>query len=92
MPKLHEAARRGPGPDPWNHPVAADRSRFVLASRGNYVGRNLANATKITDLIRLRDAGWEMCVLQVGDRLSARGAELLVAIERIAGRGFVRLG
>jgi hypothetical protein len=74
------------------YPVAAERNRFILASRGNYVGRKLADATKITDLVRLRDAGWELCVLQVGGQLSPRGRELLEAIERIAGRGFVRLG
>jgi hypothetical protein len=75
-----------------DHPVAAERGRFVLASRGNYVGRKLEDATKIADLVRLRDAGWELCALQVGGQLSPRGKELLAAIERIAGRGFVRLG
>jgi len=51
----------------------------------------MATRTTQNDLIRLRDAGWELCVLQVGPNLSARGQILLEGIERVAGRGFVRL-
>jgi hypothetical protein len=52
----------------------------------------MVNATTSNDLIRLRDAGWELCVLQMGSRLPERGLELLKGIEWRLGRGFVRLG
>jgi len=32
----------------------------------------MATRTTQNDLIRLRDAGWELCVLQVGPNLSSR--------------------
>jgi hypothetical protein len=41
--------------------------------------------------VRLRDVGWELCVLQTGNALSQRGEILLEGIQRVAGRGYVRL-
>ena len=51
----------------------------------------MVTRTTQNGLFRLCDAGWGLCVLQVGPTLSARGQILLKGIERVAGRGFVRL-
>jgi hypothetical protein len=72
-------------------PVACDANRFILASRGAYEDSAMQVATTRNDLIRLRDAGWELCVLQVEAALSARGRILLEGLEGIGQRGFVRL-
>jgi hypothetical protein len=73
-------------------PVACDRGRFVLASLGAYDPADVGAATKVTDLIRLHEAGWEPCVLQVGLELTRRGDELRQALEHLGWKGFVRLG
>jgi len=72
-------------------PARGPGNRFILAAKGAYEDATMATRTTQNDLIRLRDAGWELCVLQVGPNLSARGQILLEGIERVAGRGFVRL-
>ena len=61
--------------------IGVHRSRFGEASQ----------TTTQNDLVRLHDAGWELCVLQVGLTLSACRRLLLEGIERVAGRGIVRL-
>jgi hypothetical protein len=73
-------------------PVKCDLNRFVLAVRGAYEDSEMVAATTFNDLLRLRGAGWELCALQVGHELSDRGNILREGIERITGRGFVRLG
>jgi hypothetical protein len=64
----------------------------ILACRGAYLGRAepdedgqawYRQATTTGDLERLDDAGWRVCVLQVGSELSTRGKWLLEAIERL---------
>jgi hypothetical protein len=72
-------------------PARSPQNRFILAARGAYEDANMVTRTTQNDLVRLRDAGWELCVLQVGRTLSARGRILLEGIERVAGRGIVRL-
>jgi hypothetical protein len=74
------------------NPVAAENARFILACRGAYEDAAMQVATLQSDLVRLWNAGWELCVLQVDSVLPARGNILLEGIERVAGRGFVRLG
>jgi hypothetical protein len=73
-------------------PVAVEANRFILAARGAYEDRAMEVPTLQRDLVRLRDVGWELCVLQTGNALSQRGAILLEGIQRVAGRGYVRLG
>jgi hypothetical protein len=73
-------------------PAACERGRFVLACLGAYSPADVAAATRITDLVRLREAGWEVCALQVGAALTRRGEELREALEHLGCRGFVRLG
>jgi hypothetical protein len=73
-------------------PLRAQQNRFLLASRGVYEDARMVDYTRRSDLVRLRDAGWELCVLQVGAELPDRGQILLEGIEGVAGRGFVRLG
>ena len=72
-------------------PVAVEANRFILASRGAYEDAAMEVPTLQRDLVRLRDAGWELCVLQTGAALSQRGEILLAGIQRVAGRGYVRL-
>lgn len=79
-------------------PKRMDHARFVLASRGAYQGRvtdagYFGHATTTGDLRRLRDVGWEVCVLQLGGELSPSGQQLLEATERQAGirGGILRL-
>ncbi len=74
------------------YPVSCHENRFLLASRGAYEDADMSNSTTRNDLIRLRDAGWELCVLQVGATLPPRGRILLQGIEDVVGHGFVRLG
>lgn len=73
-----------------NRPTAL-MNRFILAAKGAYEDADMTMATTQNDLFRLREAGWELCVLQVGPALSARGYILLEGIERLSGRGIVRL-
>lgn len=73
-------------------PLRCQQNRFILAARGTYEDAHMANATTRNDLVRLSDAGWELCVLQVDSTLPDRGRILLEGIERIAGRGHKRLG
>lgn len=79
-------------------PVRAERGRFILACRGSYraSGSSYEKDTTVGDLRRLRDAGWELCVLQtgheIGVQLSGRGQELLQALLSIGvPRGILRL-
>jgi hypothetical protein len=81
---LHDLHRR--------FPRRCEQNRFVLASRGVYEDADMVAVTRRSDLIRLRDAGWELCVLQVGFRLPARARILLQGLEDLGRRGFVRLG
>jgi hypothetical protein len=79
------------------HPSACDdetgnHARFILACRGLYAGRQYILGTRKSLFPRLKEAGWEQCVLQLGKDLPASGKELLAEIEPVAGRGFVRLG
>jgi hypothetical protein len=73
-------------------PARCDMNRFILASRGIYEDARMQQATTRNDLVRLRDAGWELCVLQVGATLPPVGRHLLEGIQGVVGRGFVRLG
>lgn len=66
--------------------------QFILACRGAYLGKAEADedgnawyrqATTTGDLERLDDAGWRVCVLQVGPTLSTRGKWLLEAVQRL---------
>lgn len=72
-------------------PLRAHLNRFILASRGAYEDAAMETRTTQNGLQRLHAAGWELCVLQVGNALPARGRILLEGIERIAGTGHVRL-
>jgi hypothetical protein len=72
-------------------PVRCDRNRFLLASRGAYEDRAMKISTTMASLAALRDAGWELCVLQVGQEVEV-GRQLRIALERMGiGRGIVRL-
>jgi hypothetical protein len=73
-------------------PLRCEQNRFILASRGVYEDANMIAATRRSDLVRLLDAGWELCVLQVGSQLPARAQILLQGLEDLGQRGFVRLG
>ncbi|TQV86122.1 hypothetical protein FKG94_00770 [Exilibacterium tricleocarpae] len=65
--------------------------RFILASKGYYQGDFVGTGAgggisrdRVTTgrgMARLKEAGWTNCVLQFGDRLSARGEELLEFLE-----------
>ena len=66
--------------------------QVILACRGAYLGKAepdedgeawFRQATTTGDLARLDDAGWRLCVLQVGQQLSTRGKWLLEAIKRL---------
>jgi hypothetical protein len=75
----------------WKHSLSFQHARFILASRGAYRGTVSSGgwyeqATTVGDLRRLRDAGWELCVLQAAHVLPEAGQELLQALERQAGR------
>jgi hypothetical protein len=72
--------------------LGGEKNRFVLACLGKYWGSGPGALTLIPDLRRLKESGWELCVLQMGTELSARGAELEEDLQRLVGRGFVRLG
>ncbi|HEU0204764.1 MAG TPA: hypothetical protein VFR86_30500 [Burkholderiaceae bacterium] len=73
-------------------PLVFPKNRFILACLGAYEDRDMVGRTTRNDLRELHDAGWRLCVLQEGAGLSARGRTLLEGIERIAGRGHLRLG
>jgi hypothetical protein len=66
--------------------------QLILAFRGAYLGHAEADedghewyrqATTTGDLERLDDAGWRLCVLQVGQKLSTRGRWILEAVQRL---------
>lgn len=73
-------------------PLRCEQNRFLLACRGVYEAGSAAQSTSFNDLRRLHAAGWQLCVLQTGARLSNRGQILLDSLVRIVGRGYVRLG
>lgn len=82
----------------WRHALAFQNSRFLLASRGAYQGKVSSTldyydqATTTGDLKELRDAGWELCVLQLGGQLAPSGRELLQTLARDSGKsGVLRL-
>jgi hypothetical protein len=58
------------------YPVACENNRFLLVCRGKYWGRGPGVMTLIPHLRRLREAGWELCVLQMGSDLPPSGREL----------------
>lgn len=64
-------------------PAAAQQSRFILAALGAYEDNDMAVRTTDQDLRRLDQAGWELCVLQVGANLSDRGAILQEGLQRL---------
>jgi hypothetical protein len=72
-------------------PVACENSRFILACRGLYVGRKYILGTRKNAFKRLKEAGWESCVLQLGKQLPASGRELLTEIQAVEGWGYARL-
>src|SRR5262245_22963955 len=51
------------------YPVACETNRFLLVCRGKYTGRQPGTMTLIPHLRKLREAGWELCVLQMGSEL-----------------------
>lgn len=61
-----------------------EAARFILACRGAYEGRSFEQATTDNDLMRLEDAGWELCVLQMGDQLPPSGNTLLQGLTRLS--------
>jgi hypothetical protein len=69
----------------------ATRDRFILAMRGAYEDNNMITATTHNGLSRLKEAGWDICVLQTGSTLPARGKLLLKSVQRITGHGFIHL-
>lgn len=71
--------------------VTSDKNRFILAATGKYWGSGPGALTLVSDLRHLKEAGWELAVLQVGNSLSERGEELLLEVQRLSGRGYVRL-
>ena len=73
------------------YPFRAQHNRFILASLGAYEDSAMKIVTTQSDLVRLRNAGWELAVLQFGASLSQRGNILLQGIQRIAGHGHLRL-
>lgn len=73
-------------------PLRCEQNRFILAFRGVYEDKNFTHYTTITDLRRLKEAGWELCVLQMGPTLSNRGQMLLEGLKNIGGWGVTRLG
>ena len=72
-------------------PLRAHSNRFLLASRGAYEDKAMVARTTQNDLHRLNDSGWELAVLQTGDALSRSGEWLREGVERVCGRGVVRL-
>jgi hypothetical protein len=80
--------------------LAFDRNSFVLACRGAYNPNPKGGpdasvpvsyvSTSNHDLIRLRDVGWGLCVLQVGKQLAPSGEELLLGLKNIQGVKLIR--
>lgn len=66
-------------------------NRFILVAKGAYEDAEGRQSTTQRDLFRLKNAGWELGVLQVGPTLSARGRILLEGIQRLSGSGLIRL-
>jgi len=72
----------------WRFAARVPQGQFLLACRGAYEGKPTEagyyeHATTIGDLKLLQDAGWRICVLQVGDELSPSGKQLLQALQRL---------
>lgn len=70
------------------YPARMERARFLLACRGAYRGQpgedgRYDDATTIGGLNRLQRAGWELCVLRVGESLPPSGQELLYAVKAL---------
>jgi hypothetical protein len=59
------------------HPGKCDINRFLLVCRGKYVGRGPGVMTLIPHLRMLREAGWELGVLQMGPDLPPSGRDLV---------------
>jgi hypothetical protein len=73
-------------------PLRCDRSRFILACLGAYEDKNFTQFTTINDLIRLKNAGWELAVLEVDRKITERGNILLEGLKNIyAGNGQRRI-
>jgi hypothetical protein len=72
-------------------PRRVERQQFIVASRGYYQGAGFmkngksdrSTVTTGTGLRELAAAGWKQCVLQFGDKLPARGHELLQFLRRM---------
>lgn len=64
----------------YDFPVQFEKSCFILASKGYYEDKKFKIATKVSTLKKLKMAGWRLCVLQTGDKISKRGYGLLKAL------------
>ena len=75
-------------------PLRTSQNRFILASLGAYrpnETRSVNNRTTVGNLSALKNAGWELCVLQTGARLTANGIMLQSVLENMGLRGIMRL-
>ena len=75
-------------------PLRVEKARFILASLGAYRPNETKPQnprTAIKDLSLLKAAGWELCVLQTGSRLTQNGAVLKETLEHLGQRGIMRL-
>ena len=75
-------------------PRRVENARFILASLGAYRPNETRPdnpRTAIKDLTLLKKAGWELCVLQTGDRLTQNGRVLHETLENLGQRGILRL-
>jgi hypothetical protein len=74
-------------------PLMHERTKFVLASRGLYIGANASTTEK--GLKRLAEAGWRHSALafkEGEDRwLTPRGRALVSMLERTRGQVYTRL-
>lgn len=76
------------------YPLRAFNNRFILASLGAYGAYNPEpgdKRTSVANLTALKNAGWELCVLQVGSSLTRDGSQLATCLETIGFKGFMRL-
>ena len=76
------------------YPLRATQNRFILASLGAYrpyETERVDNRTTIGNLTALKNAGWELSVLQIGDHLTSYGEMLKSSLESIGFRGICRL-
>ncbi len=63
------------------------RTRFILAMRGAYEGRDPELTTTEHGLRALHHAGWDICVLQMEQNLPPRGMLLLLSLRAILDPG-----